>query len=236
VDEAGPDAETGRKRMRYRVRHAETLPGVSDAWEDAGWAEAETLSITSYHPRSTAHRPRVAARLLHDGRTIAGMFRVEDRNVLARATAYQAPTHEDSCVEFFAMPRTSAGYFNFEWNAIGTLRLWYIDRPRRADGSFESYIPVPQETAREIAVHASLSKPIFEEEPGPLLWTVSFRIPRALFETFVGPLGDLRGQTWRANFYKCADASSCPHWGAWSDIGARLDFHQPARFGEIVFE
>ena len=231
-----PDAEAGRGRMRYRLRRAETLPHISAVWEDAGWGRAEALSIASYHPRSTAHRPRVEARLLHDGRTIAGMFRVHDRNVLARATAYQAPTHEDSCVEFFAMPRAGVGYFNFEWNAIGTLLLWYIDGPRRADGTFESYIPVPQETARAIAVNASLAQPILEERSGPLLWTVSFRIPLVLFETFVGPLGDLGGQTWQANFYKCADATSQPHWGAWSDIGERLDFHQPARFGEIVFE
>ena len=231
-----PDAEVGDTRTRYRVRRAESLPRISAAWEDPGWARAETLLIASYHPRSTAHRPRVEARLLHDGQAIAGMFRVEDRNVLARATAYQAPTHKDSCVEFFAMPRPNAGYFNFEWNAIGTLLLWYIDKPRRADGSFESYIPVQQETGRAIAVDASLAQPILEERPGPLLWTVSFRIPLVLFETFVGPLGDLTGQTWQANFYKCADATSQPHWGAWSDIGERLDFHQPSRFGEIVFE
>jgi hypothetical protein len=46
---------------------------------------------------------------------------------------------------------------------------------------------------------------------------------------------DLSGQTWRANLYKCADLSSHPHWGAWAEIGERLDFHQPSRFGEIAF-
>ena len=234
--EGDQHVEAGRTRMCYRLRRAETLPDILAAWDDPGWATAETLSIASYHPRSSSHRPRSEARLLHDGRAIACMFRVEDRNVLARATAYQEPTHEDSCVEFFAMPRAGAGYFNFEWNAIGTLLLWYIDKPRRADGSFESYVPVPPELARDIAVHASLPGPMVEEQPGPLLWTVSSRIPLALFETFAGPLGDLGGQIWQANLYKCADASSCPHWGAWSDIGERLDFHQPGRFGEIVFE
>jgi len=58
----------------------------------------------------------------------------------------------------------------------------------------------------------------------------------ALFETFVGPLGAPSGQIWRANFYKCADESSHPHWGSWADIGERLDFHQPECFGEIIFE
>ena len=173
---------------------------------------------------------------MHDGRALACMFRVQDRYVVARATAYQAPTHHDSCVELFVEPRAGAGYFNFEWNAIGILLLWYIDQPRRADGSFESHIPVPEESAGTIAVHASLPAPLSEEHSGPLVWTISFRVPLALFEEFVDPLGNLGGQIWRANFYKCADGSSHPHWGSWSDIGDRLDFHQPGRFGELVFE
>ncbi len=140
-----------------------------------------------------------------------------------------------SCVEFFTRPRPDRGYFNFEWNALGTLLLGYVERPRRADGSFEHYTEVPEAIARTIATDTSLAKPICEEHPGPLVWTVSALIPLALFEAFTGPLGTISGQQWRANFYKCADDCSHPHWGCWADIGPRLDFHQPDRFGEIVF-
>ncbi len=114
--------------------------------------------------------------------------------------------------------------------------LWYIERPRRPDGTFEKYAEVPEDIARTITVSTSLAQPIRDEHPGPLTWTVSARVPLALFEAFTGPLGALSGQEWRANFYKCADECSHPHWGYWADIGARLDFHQPDRFGEIVFE
>ena len=49
-------------------------------------------------------------------------------------------------------------------------------------------------------------------------------------------LGDLAGQTWRANFYKCADASVFPHWLTWSRVGLpEPDFHQPAFFGTLEF-
>jgi hypothetical protein len=58
----------------------------------------------------------------------------------------------------------------------------------------------------------------------------------ALFEGFTGPLEGLSGWTWRANFYRCADDSSHPHWGYWAKIGDRLDFHQPDRVGGIIFE
>jgi hypothetical protein len=220
----------------YLVHRAETLPDVSAAWDDPAWSRAETLTLSHFHFRGSGHRPATQARLLHDDHALAIMFRVDDRYVIARSTKYQSPTHQDSCVEFFARPRADRGYFNFEWNAIGTLLLWYVDRPRRPDGTFEQYHELPEDVARTIAIGASPAQPIHGELAGPLTWTVSARIPLALFKAFTGPLGALSGQTWRANFYKCADASSHPHWGSWADIGERPDFHQPDRFGEIVFE
>ena len=220
---------------RYIVQRTETLPPISAAWDDPSWSSAQPLAIAGFHPRSSSHRPRAEARLLHDGTAIAVIFRVEDRYLLVRHTSYQSPTHKDSCVEFFVQPKPGLDYFNFEFNAIGTLLLWYIDRPRRPDGSFEHYIEVPLELARGIAVHASLAEPIQEEIAKPVVWTLSFHVPKSLFESFVGPLPVLSGETWRANFYKCADLSSHPHWGAWAEIGKRLDFHQPSRFGEIIF-
>lgn len=220
----------------YTVRRADPLPSVEAAWDDPAWARAETLTIERFHPRSSEHRPRTQARLLHDGRAIAIMFRVEDQYVVARHTDYQSSTHKDSCVEFFVKPRADAGYFNFEFNAIGTLLLWYIEKPRDEKGVFGKYIEVPEDDARAISVHTSLQGPITEELTGPRTWTVSYRIPIDFLERFTGPLGTVSGQTWRANFYKCADESSQPHWGYWNDIGARFDFHQPDRFGEIIFE
>jgi len=231
----------GPDKARYIVRCADNLPNASAAWDDLAWSRAETLTIARFHPRGTGspgsnHRPATQVRLLHDGQALGLIFRVEDRYVLARNTEFQSPTHKDSCVEFFVRPRPDRGYFNFEFNAIGTLRLWYVEKPRKADGSFEKYTEVPKDIASTIEVCASQAEPIREEVPGPVVWTVSYRVPLALFEGFIGPLGALSGHTWHANFYKCADDSSHPHWGYWADIGDRLDFHQPGCFGEIIFE
>ncbi|MEW6117215.1 MAG: carbohydrate-binding family 9-like protein, partial [Nitrospirota bacterium] len=40
---------------------------------------------------------------------------------------------------------------------------------------------------------------------------------------------------WRANFYKCGDATSHPHWASWAPVEA-LNFHLPHCFGTICFE
>lgn len=221
---------------RYTVHRVDTLPAVSTAWNDPAWSVAETLTIARFHPRGSDHMPLTQARVLHDGHALAVIFRVDDRYVVARNTEYQSPTHKDSCVEFFIRPRPESGYFNFEFNAIGTLLLWYIEKPRGPDGVFGKYVEVPKEAASSIQVHTSLRGPISSELPGPIVWTVSYRIPLTFFERFTGPLDAVTGQAWRANFYKCADDSSHPHWGYWADIGERLDFHQPDRFGEIRFE
>ena len=227
--------QNDRPSARYIVQRTEILPPISASWDDPSWRSAQPLAIASFHPQSSDPRPHTESRLLHDGNAIAAIFRVEDRYVVARQSSYQSPTHKDSCVEFFVQPKPGLGYFNFEFNVIGTLLLWYIDRPRRDDGSFEHHVEVSLELARKIAVHPSLTGSPQEEIAEPLIWTLSFRVPKSLFESFVGPLPDLGGQTRRANFYKCADLSSHPHWGAWAAIGDRLDFHQPSRFGELVF-
>ncbi len=42
----------------------------------------------------------------------------------------------------------------------------------------------------------------------------------------------LSGQTWAANFTKCADKTSHPHWLSW--VGVRT-FHYPRDFNRLVF-
>ena len=45
------------------------------------------------------------------------------------------------------------------------------------------------------------------------------------------------GVTWRANFYKCADHTSHPHWLSWSVIGSgKFEFHVPEYFGTLEFK
>lgn len=45
------------------------------------------------------------------------------------------------------------------------------------------------------------------------------------------------GVTWRANFCKCADDSSRPHWLTWSPVtDSEPAFHRPKYFGILEFE
>ena len=70
----------------------------------------------------------------------------------------------------------------------------------------------------------------------PTTWCVEFRIPLSLLEgqttvTKPGP-----GVSWRANFYKCGDKTSHPHWLTWAPVGfPKPHFHLPEFFGTLEF-
>ena len=222
--------------MLYTVRKVGELPTVTEPWGSGAWVDADTLCIETFWPLKDKHEPKTEARMLHDGETIAVMFRVEDQYVVARGTEYQDRTHKDSCAEFFIEPVVGKGYLNFEYNCGGILLLTYIeDAPRTEDG-FEQYSHVPAEVVECMKVHSSLSAPIDPELIEPTNWTVSYTIPKSIFETYVAELPTLDGLEMRGNVYKCADECSHPHWGYWADIGEELNFHQPAKFAPILFE
>lgn len=213
---------------------AERLRASCD-WSAPEWHQLAELEIDRFHPRSSAHRPRTRARLAWDDVALHAIFRVEDRFVRGVHTAYQAPVYRDSCVELFLAPRPGGGYLNFELGCAGGLLLSHIEDPRRTPDGFARFRPLAPELGRRVERCTSLGGRVEPERSGPLVWSAALRIPFALLEVCFGPCVPRAGSVWRANLFKCADDSSQPHWASWSPIGERLDFHQPARFGELVF-
>jgi Carbohydrate-binding family 9 len=221
--------------MTYTVRKARERPGFDASWESAAWSQAEIAEVEHFRPESSEHRPVTSVRLLHDGHNIYGLFKVHDRYVRCVRTEYHSEVWKDSCVEFFVEPKPGQGYFNFEFNCGGAFLCNHIvDWTRTPDG-FKQYRKVPQEVGRQIFVRASMPAVINPEIKQPLVWRLQFLIPCSFLEIHVGPLGKLGGQTWRGNFFKCAEENSHPHWAAWSPVD-EFNFHLPRCFGEIRFE
>lgn len=209
---------------------APAAPSGTGRRDDPAWRTAQVAELV-YHERSCDHRPAVEARLLYDDEYLYVLFYVKDRYVKAVAQEYQGPVYLDSCVEFFVQPKPECGYFNFEVNAGGCMLLHYA----LGTGDPAAGINVPQELLNGMKIHHSLPERIDPEIEDPVDWTIEYAIPLSLFEHYTGPLGPLPGQSWRGNFYKCADRTSHPHWGMWSPIGEKFSFHQTAFFGDIRF-
>jgi hypothetical protein len=220
--------------IEHVVRAARPGPRLEDGWDDPAWAVAEPLEVAHFRPEGTDHRPRTRARLLHDGERLRGLFRVEDRHVRSVHTRFGEPVYQDSCVEIFLQPKEGRGYLNFEMNAGGTLLASHVIDHRRTPEGFAAFTRLTGEDGRQVAVRSSLPPLVEPEIDGAVDWQLAFSIPLALLETYVGPIGPLPGQAWRANLYKCGDRTSHPHWASWSPVDA-LNFHLPHCFGTLRF-
>ncbi|MCL4506701.1 MAG: carbohydrate-binding family 9-like protein [Chloroflexi bacterium] len=221
--------------MMYLVRRARALPALVEQWNSQAWQSAEVAKVSHFRLESSTHRPRTQVKVLHDGSTIAVYFQVQDRFIRSVQTEYLAPVCTDSCVEWFAQPKPDKGYINFELNCGGTLHCSYIEDPTRIPGGFRRFAYIPAQLASGIQVAHSMPAVVNPEITDAMEWTVQLRAPLSLFEVHVGRLGNLSGQRWMANFYKCGDQTSHPHWAAWSPV-QELNFHRPQDFAPIVFE
>ncbi len=219
----------------YTVFPARTDVSLDADWENPVWQDAITVVLRHFHRASSEHRPEVQAKLLYTADALYLRFHVSDRYVICRHVNFQDGVYEDSCVEFFVEPRPGRGYFNFEINCGGTLLLYYIEDSTRTSDGFARFTKVAAERGQQVEIRHSLPKVVLPERTEPVDWEVGCKIPLSVLEAYVGSLGNLPGQVWRANFYKCADGSSHPHWASWAPIGEELNFHQPRFFAPLRF-
>ena len=219
----------------YTIAEATAPPELSGSWDGPVWRSISVLAVDVYRPESGSHRPVTECKLCYDRDRLYGIFRVADCFIRCVHSGFQAAVYKDSCVEIFVEPKAGSGYFNFEFSCGGALLASYVTDPTRVAGRVKAFTSLaPEETGR-IGIFHSLPAVVDPEITEPGVWTLEFSIPVSVLETYVGIIGDLPGQIWRANFYKCGDETSHPHWGAWAPVGA-LNFHRPADFGMLRFE
>ncbi len=220
--------------MAYSIKKV-AAPIRSDApWDAPERRSTDILEIATVRPEGSDHVPEVKCRMGYDKNALYGRFRVADRYVRSVAQKFQDQVCRDSCVEFFVAPAGSGGYLNFEMNCGGVLLAYYITDHRRTDDGFFGFRKLTASEGALIEVVSTLPKINDPELPGPLSWEVGFKIPFELFRN-VGGMAEIRpGTVWRANFYKCGDETSHPHWLSWQPL-RELNFHLPESFGEIVF-
>jgi hypothetical protein len=217
------------------IRFALIRPELRGLWDDPAWMHAETLELAFFRPEGSTHRPKTSARLLYTAEGIFGIFRVKDRYVRCVHTRYGEPVYKDSCVEFFVKPKADKGYFNFEFNCGGAFLCNYITNPNRTPEGFREFVRIPKDEGRHIIVYHSLPRIVEPEIRDAVTWTLEFFIPFGLIGKYVGEIGDVAGSQWKANFYKCGDETSHPHWASWQPV-PELNFHMPECFGTIRFE
>jgi hypothetical protein len=220
---------------RYTIRHTRVRPEMCGRWSGPVWAQADTLQVAHFRPESRDFYPQTSAKLLYDADGIYGIFDVQDRYVRCTRVGYLASVWQDSCVEFFVQPKRDRGYFNFEFNCGGSLLCSYVVDPARGPGGeLADATRLPASIGKQVQIYHSLPQVVDPEIAEPTAWVLEFYVPFSVLSGYVGPLGPIAGQAWRANLYKCIEDNSHPHWAAWSPVD-ELNFHLPRCFGTVSF-
>ena len=171
------------------------------------------------------YKPIVAVNIARSNENLYLGYFVRENSPKAIYSKDGSPVHKDSCVEFFMKRCESPVYINFEFNCIGTCDASYRE-------SREKKTPLTQDAYAAIRRYSSLPPQTFEEKTGIYSWELLVSIPL----TLMGLNPKRLPEKILANFYKCADETSSPHFLSWNPIDLpRPDFHCPQFFGELYF-
>ncbi len=183
--------------------------------------------IDTINWKDYAYKPGVSFSIAYGDNEIYLKYYVVEDYFKAEKTETNQMVCEDSCVEFFVSPANDGIYYNLEFNGIGTCLLGTgtaRENSTRADAGIISKI------RRLTSVG---DKPV-KERMGGFTWTLTLAIPFEVF--FHHKIKDLRGKVFMANFYKCGDELTVPHYVTWNPVGtAKPDYHQPGYFGMLKF-
>ncbi len=229
------EKESGEMFKNYEVKRTESEPKLRGDWGGPFWKEAEALVIDNYMGSEPEHKPLSKAKLLYDDDKLYVIFRVDDQYVKAVERGYQGMVCRDSCAEFFftAGEDIEKGYFNLEMNCGGQALFHFQRKPREE----EFRTPITKTDFERIKVYHSLPKIVDPEISEPLVWIIEYSIPFEVLDNYTEIIKPKPGVKWRANFFKCADDTSHPHWLTWSKVDLPApDFHRPEFFGTLIFK
>ena len=225
-------SRASQSRMTYKVQRQGTLPAVKARWDAVPWNGIPPLTISEYMGDKPDHFPRVQVKVAYDDAAVSVIFKVEDRYVRAVAKHYQDRVYEDSCVEFFFTPadNVSRGYFNLEMNCCG-VGLFHFK-----SGGGGQAVHVAENDFREIQIAHTMHQDLLSEIQNPVTWGLEYRVPLGILAKYCEVTVPAPERIWRANFYKCGDKTSHPHWLSWSAVDHPTpQFHLPEYFGVLEF-
>lgn len=199
---------------------ASTVPALMDK-ENVTFQPLDVVNWDTY-----PYRPEVSFRISYTDNAILLHYKVKEKSVRGRYGNDNEAVWTDSCVEFFISPTDDGVYYNFECNCVGTLLL--------GGGKPGDRNHATPAVMNQIDRWASLGRTPFEERTDVNQWEVALVIPYTAF--YKHDISSLQGKAIRANFYKCGDELSTPHFLSWNPIPVeKPNFHLPEYFGTLNF-
>lgn len=207
---------------KFPTLELEALP----QWLDQNNENFNAIDTVNW-PNDFPYKPEVIFRIVATDQGFVINYRVNEQTVRALADGDCGSVWEDSCVEFFSSPADDGYYYNVECNCAGTILV-----ATGKDRNTRTFAPT--EVLNNIKRWSSLGHENFDEKAAPEQWEVVLLVPYTTY--FKHNIQDVRGMKIKANFYKCGDKLSTPHFLSWNPISTpNPDFHCPEYFGQIEF-
>ena len=162
------------------------------------------------------------AQLCYDEENLYVRMKTKEKEIRAEHTGLLDSVCEDSCLEFFFRPTEDIRYFNIEINPNCAMYLGY------GSGIDDLVRLIVQDPAATFGTKAERTT------DG---WQVTYKVPFAFIKQFFPDFQAKEGNAMYANFYKCGDKTSHPHYFLWKFVTSkpRSSFHSPAEFGKLIF-
>lgn len=148
----------------------------------------------------------------------------KEKNFIALEKGPLGNPCQDSCLEFFFCPcEYDKRYFNVEFNSNGCMFLGI------GSGINDLTRLIPFE-GQEV-----LFSPKIKLHPDG--WEINYKIDYKFIKRFFPDFEISKCSTMRANFYKCSEKGSCPHFLSWNKVSSNpFTFHTQTDFGLIRLE
>ena len=204
------------------IQQDATWEDIKSALNTVGWNKISSVNWEKY-----SYRPDVQFRIAYTNSAFLLQYKVKEQSVRAVAAQDNGEVWKDSCVEFFVSPANDGIYYNFEFNCIGTCLLALGPNRHQRERA-------PLDVISGIRRLSSLGTTPFQERIGDVEWDLSVVIP---FNCFFKPEFIEPEKIIKANFYKCGDDLTTPHFLSWQPIKtAKPDFHLPEFFGTLQLD
>jgi hypothetical protein len=219
-----PGQTTAPTRPVYEVWRTTVPIKVDGILDDAAWAKAPPMSSFVNNRDGSPSPLKTEAKVLYDDKFIYFSSRFEDENIWATMTRRDDHLWVEEVMEVFlrADPNQKS-YLELEVNPLGALiDIFLLDV--RNPLHYESW----NSEKIQWAVHVDGT---VDGQPGDKEWTCEIALP--LEDVVPAPnMPPKPGDRWLLNMYRVEKLPQ-PASLAWSPTGK--DFHQPDKFGAIIF-
>ncbi len=194
--------------------------GLEIDWENIPKIPIDLLVMTA------STEVKAFARICYSDSALFLQLAASESEIRAVETDLLGQPCQDSCLEFFFCPMEGDNrYFNMEFNPNTCLFLGF------GSGIQNLTRLIPQDSDWV----NSLFHPVVTRQTDG--WNITYQIPYQFIRRFFPNFKAAPGHTIRANFYKCADLASSPHYLSWNPITGTEGsvFHAPHDFGLLRF-